>query len=414
MNSNFLPPKRLLVIGCDSQDARFHRRIRMFRELGFVVSWLAFERRRTATPLPADVLSERHALLGVTRDRHYLQRVVALTLGLARAYRWGRRQPGGFQLLYAINLDNLLLAIGLKCALALRAGVVYECADVQPAFLTKGVGRLLRGLEAGCLRRVKFLVTTSPGFLREYFRSILGFSGDSFLLENKVYAEVSILRRSAAIDGTKWRAGKIRVGVFGVFRCGRTLRLIEAAADRNATKLEFVLRGYPSHEIQGEFERLVQKGGAVKYLGPYQYPDDLASIYSEIHLSWGLDFSAPGGNSSWFLSNRAYEAGFYAVPQLVLAGTEAARFVAANESGWALAEPVEASVAAFFQRITLEEIRRKSEAIAAGDPKRFLAEPDLKRLGEKLAAAMPPAGTAGTPYPSGHENLNLTPQRGNN
>jgi hypothetical protein len=269
-------------------------------------------------------------------------------------------------------------------------------------------------LEAACLRRVKFLVTTSPGFLREYFRSILGFSGDSFLLENKIYAEVSILRRSAVIDGPKWSAGKIRVGVFGLFRCQRTLQLIEAAAHENATKLEFVLRGYPNHAIQGEFERLVRKGGAVKYHGPYQYPDDLASIYSDVHLSWGLDFSAPGGNSSWFLSNRAYEAGFYAVPQLVVAHTEAARFVAANELGWVFAEPVEASLAAFFQRITLEEIRRKSEAIAAGDPGRFLAEPDLRRLGEKLAGAMPPAGAAGTRRPSRHRTLNLMPQRGSN
>ena len=107
MHSNSLPPKHTLVIGCDSQDARFHRRIRMFRELGFVVSWLAFERQRTATPIPADVLSERHALLGVTRDCRYLQRIVALTLGLAKAYRWCRHQPGGFQLLYAINLDTV-------------------------------------------------------------------------------------------------------------------------------------------------------------------------------------------------------------------------------------------------------------------------------------------------------------------
>src|SRR5689334_24752560 len=109
MNSSPPPPKRLLIITLDSQDARFHRRIRMFRELGLDVSWLAFTRERNATPIPADILAERHALLGITRDRAYLQRIVALTLGLVRAYRWCRRQPEGFQLLYAINLDNLLL-----------------------------------------------------------------------------------------------------------------------------------------------------------------------------------------------------------------------------------------------------------------------------------------------------------------
>ena len=375
-------------MGHDSQDARLHRRIRTFRRLGIHVAWFAFDRRRTATPIPADVLAEDHVLLGVTIDGRYFQRLLALGLGIVRAYRWCRRQPENFHILYAINLDNLVLAMLLKRALTLRAGIVYECADIQPVFLSRGIGHFLRWLETACLRHVQFLVTTSRAFVREYFRSILGFRGDCFLLENKIYADASVLQRSSVIDASKISSAQIRVGVFGAFRCHRSLRLVEAVASQNAAKLEFIFRGYPNHKVQGEFERL-RENGVFKYLGPYRYPDDLSLIFSGVDLIWSLDFSAPEGNSRWLLSNRNYEAGYYAVPQLVLAGTEAGRFVEANELGWVFAEPIEASLGEFFQRISIQDINQKSKGISMRDPTRFLSESDLESFGERLATAVP-------------------------
>jgi succinoglycan biosynthesis protein ExoL len=162
--------------------------------------------------------------------------------------------------------------------------------------------------------------------------------------------------------------------------------MMEAA--QSPAKVEFICRGYPNHEVQGEFERL-RKKGVITYLGPYRYPDDLSLIYSGVDLIWALDFSAPQGNSRWLLSNRNYEAGFYAVPQLVLADTEAARFVEANELGWVVAEPVEESLVTLFEHISAQDISQKSKEISRGDPARFLAEPDLKGFGERLADAAP-------------------------
>ena len=37
---------RLLVVSHDAHDARFHKRMQMFSDLGFAVSWLAFDRAR--------------------------------------------------------------------------------------------------------------------------------------------------------------------------------------------------------------------------------------------------------------------------------------------------------------------------------------------------------------------------------
>src|SRR3546814_8211050 len=98
------------------------------------------------------------------------------------------------------------------CALALagkrlsgaRAPLIYEVLDVQRVFLGSGpVSRLFRWAERQLLKRSDLLVVSSPGFDRHYFRSVQGYRGRLFLLENRSEEHTSelqsLMRNSYAV-----------------------------------------------------------------------------------------------------------------------------------------------------------------------------------------------------------------------
>jgi succinoglycan biosynthesis protein ExoL len=375
----------VLIIGHDMQDARFHRRIRMFCQLRHEVAWAAYDRQRPGSAMPSDVLGLPHCVLGRTFDRNHFQRVFALFAGFSRLHRWQKATRLEAQIVYAINLDNLALGSVIHFTNRVPPTFLYEVADIQPAFLANGVGTVLRMLEKFALRHTDILITTSPAFVREYFVQRLGFSGKLYLLENKVYLQAD---KSAA----RWcpdrlinqnRDRPIRIGIFGLFRCERSFQLIAALESEFSGKLRFVFRGLPNQLVKENFDQLL-KNGQVEYHGPYKYPEDLLSIYGDVDLIWASDFSLLEGTTRWLLANRNYEAGFFAVPQLALNGTECGRFVASNKLGWVVDEPVETSLREFFHAISIATLNKMSESIAKQDRYRFRADSDFENLNAVL------------------------------
>ena len=63
-------------------------------------------------------------------------------------------------------------AIRARKRYAPQAAVVYECLDIHRMLLSNGLhGRLFRSLESKLWRDVDLLLTSSPAFIRNYFRS---------------------------------------------------------------------------------------------------------------------------------------------------------------------------------------------------------------------------------------------------
>jgi hypothetical protein len=262
------------------------------------------------------------------------------------------------------------------------APVVLELADIQPAMTGRGmVSRVFRGIERFVLRRIRLLVTTSPGFVREYFEPVQGFSGEIFLLENKVYPGTGL---PPARGGTEPAAGGNPwvVGYFGAFRCRRSLELMrELAARLGPEKIRFVLRGYPAGTIAEEFDEL---SAGLAFGGPYAYPDDLAGMYGGVDFNWAFDESDPSGNSAWLLPNRIYEGACFAVPAIAGRETETGRWIEGNQFGWTFDEPLADSLAAFFTDLGPAEWRRKKEQCAAHPRSEFTGGEDYARLSEKI------------------------------
>jgi succinoglycan biosynthesis protein ExoL len=324
------PALTLTFIGPERTDARSVKRIAALTDHRWHVLGFTFH-RDCGQPDPAPTWENIH--LGNTYNRRYLQRAWAVFRGFWRIFR-NRKHIATCACLYAINADNALLALFARFVTGRPIPLVMEIADIQPAMTGGRIrARGLRALERFVLRRCQLLLTTSPGFLRNYFEPVQGYRGPVFLMENKIYPAAPLImsrvpRRSPAQSGRPWV-----VGYFGAFRCRRSLDLICSLAEALPERVAFILRGVPGG-IDGDLIReVIRPYPNIHFGGPYLYPDELPALYAGVDLNWCFDFSASGANSAWLLPNRVYEGGLFHCPALAYAGTETARWVETNGCG---------------------------------------------------------------------------------
>jgi succinoglycan biosynthesis protein ExoL len=231
------------------------------------------------------------------------------------------------------------------------------------------------------MNRTVLLVTTSPGFVREYFLPVQDYRGEIFLLENKVYpsARLPAPVSAPAATGKPWV-----IGCFGALRCRRSLELMHALALRLGDRVRIVLRGYPAGTLADEFDNLLGDLPNFVFGGSYFYPDELAELYAEIDFNWAFDMSDPGGNSAWLLPNRIYEGGCFGVPVIGARDTETGSRVERNALGCTLAEQLEENLVEFFKSLEpadWEAVRRRCTAHPRGE---FTGDGDYARLAERL------------------------------
>lgn len=357
------------------------KRIAALQDQGWKVAGFTFHRVREKEDVPP---FWENIHLGTTYNRRYFQRLWAFAGSVGVLWR-ERKTLAACRVIYAVNTDNALLALLGRWFGGSGSPLVLELADIQPAMTGGGLtGRVFRSIERFVLRRVAVLVTTSPGFVREYFEPVQGFDGEVFLLENKVYPSRGLPQAHGhqgvpVADGDPWV-----IGCFGAFRCRRSLQLMRDLAERLGDKVCFVLRGYPAGTIADEFDDLLGELPNLRFEGPYTYPGDLAGMYGGIDFNWAFDESDPSGNSAWLLPNRIYEGGCFGVPAIAGSGTETGRWVLENEFGWAFDEPLAERLADFFETLDLREWEETKRGCAAHARSEFTGDADYERLSRRL------------------------------
>lgn len=374
------PPSQIAFFAHERGDARVVKRIAALGDQGWKVLGFTFHRVREKADVPP---AWENIHLGTTYNRRYLQRLWAFTRCIGVLWK-ERRRLAGCGVIYVVNTDNALLALLGRCFAGKRIPLVLELADVQPAMIgVSARARIFRTIERFVLRRISLLVTTSPGFVREYFQPVQRYEGGIFLLENKVYPSKSLPVAQPAAgpveQGKPWV-----IGCFGAFRCRRSLLLMRALTDRLPGKVRFLLRGYPAGTITDEFHFLLEGSSGISFEGPYQYPDDLAGMYGGVDFNWAFDESDPNGNSAWLLPNRIYEGGCFGVPAIASKETETGRWIDARQAGWTFAEPLEETLATFFENLNMGDWRRV-RAVCAGKPRgEFTGDADYAALSETM------------------------------
>jgi succinoglycan biosynthesis protein ExoL len=339
-----------------------------------------------------------HVELGRTADRRYWHRLGSLL----RAGRILLRQRGVLaraSLLYARNIDQLLLALLMRRLFRPQAAVVYEVLDVQPTLTGRGVlSRALRLVERACLRHVRLLVVSSPGFMQNYYLPTQRYRREWYLLENKL--DPSTLPSAAArppAGPRKRRDGPYKwvVGYFGLVRGDPTFELMERLAARFRDQVLFKIRGVLTTVDRQRFSAMLARNPNMVYEGEYVSPTDLAAIYGEVDFAWALDLEHVQHNSRWLLPCRFYEAGLHGVPCLAAHGFEVGRMIERLGAGWTFDAPLEHSLATFFESLSDGAYAAIRSRLASLPTSTFVAGEDVAVLCELLrgeaATVEPPA-----------------------
>ncbi|MBB6251946.1 hypothetical protein [Nitrospirillum iridis] len=387
----------LVFLTQDITDVSTIKRVREFLDNGLPVLVLGFERERYNSgyrpPWP-------HVLLGRTVDGKYAHRLQALVGALRVIFRIRARVTDA-TILYARNIDQLLLALVMKLFISRRADVVYEVLDIQPMFVAHGLRSiLLRLVERLCLTQVKLLVLSSPGFHRHYFAPMQKFPGPWLLVENKLPrpglpdrpkpAPASV--SPAQPSGTRPLMPPDRpwvIGYFGLIRGEQTVDLMHRLAQRLPDRLQIRFRGVLTTVDEKRFFKTLGACPNILYGGRYDHPGDLADMYAEVDFAWALDLENTRHNSRWLLPNRFYEAGYFGVPCLSVQGFEVDRLVRRHDVGWGFDQPLEDSMVRFFQTLTVEEYERKRRRLLTLPDETFVAGEEIRALCRFFARRIP-------------------------
>jgi succinoglycan biosynthesis protein ExoL len=362
----------------DAGESTVMKRIAAFQANGSDVTGFTFRRlrnKRTRVPFWTNID------LGVTEDRNYLARLPRLALGLFTVLRHWRRLRQA-RVLYARNIDMLIIAVLARALTGSRGTLVYEVLDIQRIFLgEERLNRCVRWIERALLKATDLLVVSSPDFMSRYFVPVQGYDGAWHLLENKVSA-TKALPDPTASQTQKPPAPPWVIGWFGVLRCRKSLGILERIAEALGDKVAIHLRGITSEEdiTLAEIEQRCARHANMSFLGPYLNPDDLADIYGPVHLAWSIDYLDAGSNSDWLLPNRLYEAGLFGVPALTRQGTATARKAEQDGLGWALAEPLDQTVPLLLATLGSDRYDEMRREISSKDRSFFVDIADTRDL----------------------------------
>jgi len=381
----------ILLLVPDIGETSSIKRAEQFLARGCAVTMLGFRRERYHRDFAPHW---PYLSLGRTHDERYGQRIAALANAFRIVFRH-RRRLAGASAIYARNIDQLLLALFVRRLIRRRVPIAYEVLDISAAFVHGGpASRLLRWVERRGLARIQLLALSSPAFHARYFVPIQRYAGDWLLIENKLQAVPpdSLRARAPGARPYKWR-----IGYFGLIRGEATFALMCRLAQRFPDTVQFRFRGVLTTVTEERFRAALARHPNMVFDGDYENPRDLAALYGEVDLAWGIDLEHADHNSRWLLPCRFYEAGFFGVPCLAVRGFAFGDLIDALGAGWTFAEPLEQALVAFLEAVTAEEVAEKRRRLRAQPTETFVAGPEIdalcRRLGaEPLAAAPQPLG----------------------
>lgn len=364
-------PRGVLYVVPYLTDPAVRRRLRMLR-VGGAAPVAAVGFRRGGDPV-RDIDGVPVLDLGRTEDGRLARRVVTLARARAELGRWGRlvERP---DVVLARSLEALVLARAYRDRFAPGASLVYESLDVHALLLGDRLpSRALRAVEARALRECSALVTSSPGFVREYYARHHAVVPPVVLAENKVLAgEVGSLPvRPERPDGPPWT-----IGWFGLLRCPRSLALLTELCRRFPGRVRVEIRGRPAASLGADLAAAAAATPGMTFHGPYDRAADLPRIYSEVHFSWTADFLEAGANSDWLLPNRLYEAGPFGCVPIAPAAVETGRWLAARDAGVRLPEPWEQTLPQWLEGLTVESYRAVRDRTLAVPMSAFVDDDD--------------------------------------
>jgi succinoglycan biosynthesis protein ExoL len=375
-------PLIVTLFAPDCTDANVIKRARAFKDNGFDVFGLSYRRNR----YNQDYVPEWENIhLGLIKDRQYLRRVLRMFRAGWRVFR-ERKQLQATTFYFARNADLAVLALLARWFTGKTVPIVYEVIDIPALIVQNNLkGKLARWLEQIILKRCDLLVTTSPGFIENYFLPIQNYTGKWFILEHRLYPPYVPPKKERpprVVLGDKKK--KWVIGYFGTLRCPKSWEIIKTLAQALPDKVEFYLRGRSKRIDPEDFNRNLEKLPNIRYEGEYRNPEELDELYGQVDIAWCFDFCDEQHNSRWLLPNRLYEGGYFKVPMLSAKGFEVGKYIEKLATGWTFDPPYTESLIAFLDNLTVEAYLEVKENYHNLPASAFVSKSDFQEMCEMM------------------------------
>ena len=342
-------PPHILYLVHDLSDTAVHKRVAMLCDGGAKVKIMGFSRDEK---IPSHIHECPVIYLGRTYDGKFLHRMFVTILNSATIFRY-RKTFLESDIIMARTLEMLAIAVSGRSAQTL----IYETLDIHRLLLNDGViGKIMRGIEGWLSKSVSLVITSSPAFIDEYLKKISGITAPILLLENKVYDPNGTVGASPLVK-TILSDPPWKIGWFGAIRCRKSLDILKNLVGQMNGKVEVIIRGKPALDQFDDFYAQTSGTEGLSFHGAYKNPDDLPSIYSDVHFTWAIDMFEEGLNSSWLLPNRIYEGGLFGSIPIAQSHVETGRTIMRIGTGVVLDNPLEKSVLSFFENLTIEDYK---------------------------------------------------------
>lgn len=215
---------------------------------------------------------------------------------------------------------DMLLLVWFYCLLHKKPKpfVIYEISDLHDlAYNTsklwtkRFIKKVLLWLEQICGRCVDFIILTSPLFWDCYYaKAYKNKPGIPRLFvpnssDGKVFAAYK--RKTAGI---------FTIGYFGNLCFFEQLSLLISMAEE--MNISIIIAG--GGEMEDKVNSLCQNNDRVKYVGKFNFEDDIANLYSQVDCVFAI-YDSISENTKIALPNRLYDAAMCALPIIAAKGT---------------------------------------------------------------------------------------------
>lgn len=292
----------------------YHKRIYQILKFEMNCAVYGFERDYfEGEPWKIDV-----TVLGRIKNRNYFSRIISLFKAVLKIQKAVKKND----LIYAFNLDLLLISWFVTLFQRKKIKLIYDVADIHTILIKKGiVSKLFRATERFLLKHTSLIVVTSPAYIDGYFHGIQNADNQFKVIENKI--EKNVPRHLSLISSTDINTNKyITIGYFGGIRCEQSLKFLKKLITESNGTIRLKISGY----FLGTqfFKKAFLQSKHSTYSGPFIDPDDLDQLYSSVDLIWTAHMHGIT-NTKWSISNRFYQACYFRRPMIGQVNTQDAK-----------------------------------------------------------------------------------------
>lgn len=315
--------------------SRYDKRIEDFIEKGYAVEVYAFNRYSDSvyqSSFPVEIIGTfDNSFSYAQRSRMIFPAVKSVI----------NRYKGLRVLYYLFGLD-VAMSFWLNRK---KEPFVYEEGDLVHTYMNNYIlRRSFETIDKLVIRKSLFTVFTSEGFPNYHFGKIIG---SSVVLPNKIHKRVLELPNSGKDHLLDVR--NLNIGFVGAPRFNKVLEFLNVAC-RCFPQHKFHIFGGPVPDV---FMQLKSYSNMI-FHGPFNTPDDLPEIYSQIDLVLST-YDTDTINVRYAEPNKLYEAIYFDTPILVSTGTFLSEKVNKLGVGYSI-DVNEANVKRFIEGLTVEGI----------------------------------------------------------